>query len=546
MKIMKTYKIMFVAAGILSLSSCMNKLDLYPTNQFTEENYWTNSQKAQSFLNDAYHNMADAERYFYNEALSDNAVNLRGDIQGAASIASGVADPGHGRFSNEWFRRYQSVRNANMLLENIDKVPNMDEALKERMKAEARFIRAFAYFHLATWFGDVPLFSTVISFSDSKTISRSSHQQVISFVLSELDAIESILPVQYPQNERGKITKGAVIGMKARVHLLQSNWQQVIAETEKLIGSTANGAYSLFPSYAGLFEEANEFNSEVIFDFQYVQPDVSYNVFFDIAPLSVGARLNSLAPTKELVDSYLMMNGKRITDPASGYNENDPYVNRDPRLTATVVYHGYQWQRPDGSFKTIYTRPGTDPVRDENRNAADEYRPGSSSSPTGYYFRKYYDLNSGTNFRSGLNLIIIRYADILLMYAEAKNELGQMTEEVWNKTIRAIRQRAGFTAAEALNFNAALSNAQIREIIRNERRTELVLESLRIFDIKRWRIAGQVLNGWVHGAKFGPASVDNGYLRVQQRVFDPAKHYLWPIPRQERNINPNLTQNPNW
>lgn len=546
MKIMKTYKIMFVAAGILSLSSCMNKLDLYPTNQFTEENYWTNSQKAQSFLNDAYHNMADAEKYFYNEALSDNAVNLRGDVQGAASIASGVADAGHGRFSNEWFRRYQSIRNANMLLENIDKVPNMDEALKERMKAEARFIRAFAYFHLATWFGDVPLFNTVISFNDSKTISRSPHQQVISFVLSELDAIESTLPVQYPQNERGKITRGAVIGMKARVHLLESNWQQVIAETEKLITSTANGAYSLFPSYAGLFEEANEFNSEVIFDFQYVQPNVSYNMFFDIAPLSVGARLNSLAPTQELVDSYLMMNGKRITDPASGYNENEPYVNRDPRLTATVVYHGYQWQRPDGSFKTIYTRPGTDPVRDENGNAADEYRPGSSSSPTGYYFRKYYDLNSGTNFRSGLNLIIIRYADILLMYAEAKNELGQMTEEVWNKTIRAIRQRAGFTAAEALNFNAALSNAQIREIIRNERRTELVLESLRIFDIKRWRIAGQVLNGWVHGAKFGPASVDNGYLRVQQRVFDPAKHYLWPIPRQERNINPNLTQNPNW
>lgn len=542
MRIHTRYKILAFVTCILSLSACLNKLDLYPNDQFTEENYWTNSQKAQSFLNDAYHNMTDASRYFYDEALSDNAVNLRGDIEGAMSIASGVADPGNSRFQNEWFSRYQSVRNANMFLENVDKVPEMDEALKERMKAEARFIRAYAYFYLTTWFGDVPLFETVIGFDESKKISRSPQSEVLNFVLKELNEIETILPVKYPDAERGKITRGAVIGLKARVQLYQSNWQAVVTETEKLINNSSNGDYALFPSYAGLFEEANEFNQEVIFDFQYVQPDVTYNLFFDIAPLSVGARLNSLAPTQELVDSYLMLNGKRIGDPDSGYDEDDPYVNRDPRLAATIAYNGYAWRLPNGNTKTIYTKPGSDP----DRSAPDEYKPGASSSPTGYYFRKYYDKNSGTNFRSGLNLIVIRYADILLMYAEAKNELGQMNEEVWNKTIKPVRQRAGFTAPEALDYPSGAGQAALRSTIRNERRTEFVLEDLRIFDIRRWKIAEEVMNGWVHGARFGPASIDNGYLRVQQRVFNPTRDYLWPVPRKERDINKNLTQNPNW
>ncbi len=124
-----------------------------------------------------------------------------------------------------------------------------------------------------------------------------------------------------------------------------------------------------------------------------------------------------MAPTQELVDDYIMLNGKAIGEAGSGYNENDPYINRDPRLTATVVYHNHKWKKPDGSTQTIFIQPGTDP--DQNKKP-DEYAPGAASSPTGYYMRKYYDPASTVNFRSGLNLILIRYADILLMYAEAK------------------------------------------------------------------------------------------------------------------------------
>ena len=147
---------------------------------------------------------------------------------------------------------------------------------------------------------------------------------------------------------------------------------------------------------------------------------------------------------------------------------------------------------------------------------------------------------------SGLNLMLIRYADVLLMYAEAKMELGQFDESIWNQTIRPIRERAGFTDPAALNFPSDLNQQELRELIRNERRIELAMEGLRIFDIRRWEIAEDVLNGWAHGARFSPTSEDDGFLRVNLRTFDPGKHYLWPIPRDERLINPNLTQNPGW
>jgi hypothetical protein len=298
----------------------------------------------------------------------------------------------------------------------------------------------------------------------------------------------------------------------------------------------------LFSSYEGLFLPQNEYNSEDILSLQYVPIQRTWSEFFDMAPLSTGARLNAMAPTQELVDSYVMTNGRRINEPGSGYNEENPYINRDPRLTHTVVYHLYPWKNPDGSTRTIYIKPGTDP----NSSKLDEYATGSSATSTGYYTRKYFDPTYTTGFASGLNLMLIRYADVLLMYAEAKNELAKIDEAVWNQTVRALRSRAGFTDAAALTYPSSLDQGQMREVIRNERRVELAMEGLRIFDIRRWKIAEDVLNGYAHGAKFGPTTVDNGYLRVNQRTFDPGKHYLWPIPRDERNINPNLTQNPGW
>jgi hypothetical protein len=236
-----------------------------------------------------------------------------------------------------------------------------------------------------------------------------------------------------------------------------------------------------------------------------------------------------------------MLNGKTISTSGSGFSETTPYKNRDPRLTATVVYHEFQWKKPDGTFQTIYTKPGTAP---NEAAAVDEYKgQGTNSTSTGYYLRKYYDPTALASFTSGLNLILIRYADVLLMEAEAKNELGQMDQNIWNKTVRAIRTRAGFTDPEALVYNAAWSKSDLQDIIRRERRSELAIEGLRIQDLRRWKTAEVVLNAYPHGAQYGDAATDNGYIRLDKRSFNKDRDYIWAVPQSEKDINPGLGQN---
>src|SRR5690554_1520328 len=542
MKKINKYIVILTAFSALCWTGC-KELDLAPENTFTDLTYWNSEAKAQSVLNTAYSQMFDSNRFFYNEGISDNAYNGRGDTEGAASLAAGTYDPSLGRLQGQWDSNYTGIKTCNILLENIDRVPDMDEGNRARMMAEARFIRAFLHFQLMTWFGDVPLLARDVTIEEAQEVTRTPKAEVLDFILNELDQISQILPTQQdlPESERGRITAGAAMALKARVHLYEGQWQEVVQATEYLINGDDYGNYGLFPSYEGLFLPQNEYSQEDILSLQYVPQFRTWEQFFDMAPLSAGARLNALAPTQELVDSYLTEDGLPIDHPDSGYNEENPYANRDPRLTATIVYHLYEWEE-NGSTHTIYIKPGTDP----DPSAPDEYVPGSSSTTTGYYTRKYFDPTHLVQFASGLNLMLIRYADVLLMYAEAKNELGQLDENTWNLTIRALRERAGFEAVQALQFNSSLGQEEYREIIRNERRVELAMEGLRIFDIRRWRIAEDVLNGWAHGAKFGPPSEDDGYLRVNLRSFDPSKHYLWPIPRDERNLNPNLTQNPGW
>ena len=531
-----------IAGAILVLFTSCNPLDLAPTNKFTEENYWTSPEKANMVLNMAYSQMTSNDYFFSTEALSDNMYEGRGSSSEKA-ISSGQADASNGRFANEWKNCYEGIKTCHTFLENVDRIPVMDEQLKNRMKAEARFIRAFLFFRLTTWYGDVPLFEKDLTLSESKTIARTPQAEVLTFVRNELDAILEFLPTkeEYSDDDKGRITSGAVIAFKARTYLYSNAWANVVTNCENLINSTEFGTYSLFSSYEGIFLPENEYNSEVILDLAYVPSLRTWGNFYDYAPLSVGARVNSLSPTQELVNDYITLNGKTITAAGSGYSETDPYKNRDPRLSATVVYHNYSWKKADGSTQTIYIKPGTAP----NESAAvDEYKgQGTNSTSTGYYMRKYYDPTALASMTSGLNLILIRYADVLLMYAEAKNELNQMDETIWNKTIKALRVRAGFTDPEALVFTAGATKQQLQDIIRRERRCELASEGLRIHDLRRWKTAEVLLNTYPHGAQYGDAATDNGYIRLDKRNFNKDRDYLWAVPQSEKDINPNLGQN---
>lgn len=534
-----TVAVVFLA----SLSGCQD-LDLAPTDKFTEANYWTSAEKASMVLNTAYGQLTSSGRYFSNESLSDNMYEGRGNSS-EKMISSGQADASNSRFSEEWKNSYAGIKTCNVFLENVDKVPNMNETLRTRMKAEARFIRAWLYLQLTTWYGDVPLFEKDITLEESKSISRTPKAAILTFIYNELDEVEAVLPTntEYAEADRGRITKGAAIALKARAYLYQNDWANVVAACEKLIGNTSNGTYALFSSYEGIFKPENEYNSEVILDYQYVPSVRVWEEMYDLAPLSVGARINSKAPTQELVDDYIMMNGKAIKEANSGYDESNPYKNRDPRFAATIVYHGAKWVRPDGTIQTIYIKPGSTPSDNTYGNVDEYIGAGSNSTSTGYYLRKNYDPTSEIGMKSGLNLILIRYADVLLMYAEAMNELGKMDEVVWNKTIRPLRERAGFTDATSLIYP---TEGNMQTIIRRERRVELAMEGLRIFDIRRWKTAENVLNGYPHGAQFGEESIDNGYIRLEKRTFNPERDYLWAVPLSQKDLNPNLGQNPGY
>ena len=531
--------ISFILILTALLSSC-NDLDLAPTNRFTDANYWTSAEKASAVLNMAYSQMFGANYFFANERLTDNLFEGRGNTN-EKIITSGQADAALGRFSSEWADCYKGIKTVHIFLDNVDLVPGMDEGLKDRMKAEARFIRASLFFRLANHYGDVPLFDYDITRQEANTIERSSKAAVIDFVRTELNSIVGSLPKQgeYAERDKGRITQGAVMMLLARTYLYENSWSEVSSITQRIMNGEF-GSYELFPDYSGLFLPQNELNSEVILDLGYTLTLRTWMEMYDGIPISVGGRINAFAPTQELVDDYIMRNGLAINQTGSGYNENDPYVNRDPRFSATIVHHGYQWVNGEGNVSTIYIRPGSS--ADAGASNLDEYSgPGQNSTSTGYYIRKYFDPEAPEGMDAGLNIILMRYADVLLMHAEAKFELGEMNETVWNQTIRPIRVRAGFTDAGALNYP---SGGDLREIIRRERRSELAIEGLRLFDIRRWGTIETVLNTTPRGAKF--AANNTQYIELEPRRFDPARDYLFAIPQSQRDINENLTQNPGY
>lgn len=535
-------KNLIIAFSLLAFAGC-KKLDIAPTDRFSDLTFWTVDVNVNSALNNNYSLLYNSSLYFEPEALSDNAYSPSGDLN---LIASGNATSLTAKFAGDWASYYKTIKSVNIFLENVDQNKTLPAATIARMKAENQFMRAFALFNLSKWYGDVPLPDHDLTPEEAQVIPRSSKAAVSDYIIAQLEAAIPNLPSkdQLPASENGRITKGAALALQMRTLLYQGNkMNEVVAVCEKLINNQAvYGTYSLTSNYSALFSDpaTNKTNSESILSLQYVPTVRTWQNFWDFAPRTVGGRVSAMAPTQELVDDYIMLNGKGIKEAGSGYVESNPYINRDPRLTATVVYDRYTWVNPNNTTKTIYIKPGSDPVQP----GLDEYSPGSqSASATGYYWRKYFDPIALSSFVSGNNLHLFRYAEVLLTYAEAKNALGQMDATIWAKTIGALRARAGFTDPAALSF----PSGDLTAVIRRERRAELAMEGLRTDDIRRWRVAEVTMNGFAHGAKFATdQNLDGGYIRTQQRKFNPQRDYLWAIPSSELSLNKNLTQNPGY
>lgn len=535
------YTITLLFTGSLLFTAC-TKLGVAPTDKFTEANYWTSVDKASAVVNMAYNQMFNSTSLIRNEILSDNVYQGYGNTN-EKLIVSGQADASNGRFASQWDDCYAGIKTCHTFLANVDRVP-MDVALKERMKGEIRFIRASLYLRLTTFFGDVPFFTEDISLAESKTIPQTPNAEIKSWIHTELDEVAALLPsnTEYAAKDRGRITSGAAVALNARAYLYENNFPKVAEYCNKLINTTDFGTYSLFGNYEQLFWADNEFNSEIILAIQYVPQDRTWGDLIDFAPLSAGARLSLAAPTQELVDSYLMTNGNKWVE------GNAPYAGRDLRMGATIAYNGSIWTDRSGANYPIIINPdGVTP----SGKVSDKYTgQGQSSTATGYYYRKYCDPKVSTytsGWESNANLPTIRYADVLLMYAEAMYETGAMTSAIWDQTIKPLRLRAGFdNTTAAVGFPVTATPLELQQIIRNERRVELALEGLRVFDIRRWEIADEVLTGARRGAKFEKVGGSFEYIKLQSGKFNVNRDYLWAIPRKEIVINKNLEQNPGY
>jgi hypothetical protein len=556
MKIQLIKYLIWVVPCLVIITAC-NDLEQAPTNKFTDAEYWTSPDRATQVMNMAYSQMYSFDKIWQDEALSDNLIEVRG-APATTVIRKGQANPSTTIFRDEWKWCFQGIKSANVFMANVDLVPNMDPAVKERMKAEIRFIRAYLFFRLSNFYDAIPFFLEDIDIEGSKTITRTPRATVFTALHQELDEIIPVLPKKEELSaaERGRITKAAAVVLKARLYLMAGDMPNVERSCDYLISNpTEYGHYSLFTTatdhfsaYENLFSSAFEYNDEVILDYAAVPQVRVWTNFIDMVPPSVtGFRVTGKTPTQSLVDSYIMLSsGLPVKGPYTkpvpytfdaSYNDGNMYNGRDPRLAATVVYHGSTWKDRDatGAYieKTININPGSG---DDS-----EYGKSENNTQTGYYVRKLFDIEHGLDLRMHNNVILMRYADVLLMYAEACERNGTFNEGVWNKTIRPIRERAGFTTSAALDYPGT---TDLREIIRRERRCELALEGLRYYDLIRWdgpEAASNLLNGVVYGAKMASALTD--YIRVETFRYAANRDEWWSLPQYDMDKTPTLLPN---
>ncbi len=544
------------AAGLMMFGSCKKYYESVPVEAVTSDYIWdtkdSNGIYASQFLFSIYSSLPDGQNRIsrdFLDAASDDAVTS----QTASAPITLLATSGITIFTNPddlWTNSYASIRKATDFLNNFGKVPLKNASERRSWFGEARVLRAFFYFELVKRYGGIPLVGdSVKNLSDDVQIPRSSFERCINYIVSECDrAADSLRDDPVDASNYGRWTKDGARALKAHALLYAASplynggntgdtlngyagydanrWKRA-ADAAKAIMD--GGHYSLQPNFKDIF--LSQQSVEVIFAKTNTQ-----NFFLDSrnGPINISTApaTGNTSPTQELVDAYGMSNGLPISDPASGYNPQDPYSNRDPRLTYTVLYNGAQWVGIQlQTFNGGVNRPGGT----------------TTQTQTGYYMRKFLgNFENTANYENHFSdWVYYRYGEVLLNFAEASNEFEGPSEEVFS-AVEAVRQRAGLNP-NTLDRN--LSQDSLRTIIRNERHKELAFEEHRYWDIRRWKIAGEVYNnGPLHGISITktPTGFLYNVVPVLNTAFDESKMYFYPIPNSEVVSNTNMRQNPGW
>lgn len=518
-----------LALSVSMLPSCKKDiLDTVPNDRISTEIYWKTESDARNAVNAIYPSL-DAVNLFNLDGVTDIG-HTNTVFTPEYNIENGSYDATHSRVQTEWTSGYRGIYLANTVLDNIDKVSSTNTALINQFKGEAKALRAYFYMKLAGLYGDVPLVTTTISPADGKAVTRTAVSTIWDFVDKELSDAAALLPVTYGAADKGRMTKGAALALKARANLWAGRYAAAATAAKAVMDLNV---YSLLPEYGKLFTYASENSAEVVFDKQFLAGTYAHNAFSFMGPYSQKSSASTYVPVKALVDQYPMKNGKDITDPASGFDPQKPYLNRDPRLRFTMYVDGDAL--PSGIL--FSPTPGG--------GGADEVGKTQYNTTTGFSLKKYCSAEDyAAPGNCGLNFILLRYAEVLLTYAEAKIELNQIDASVLD-AINKVRTRSdvGLPA-----LASGLSQAEMRAAVRRERVLELAWEGWHLFDIRRWKTAETVMPGKVFGMTYYNTSGVAVTVEVPSvvRTFSAAKHYLWPIPQNERTLNPALGQNPGW
>lgn len=528
MSITKIYNYL-IFVSIITLSCNGDILDTIPNDRLSQAMFWRTKEDAIFASNGVYSVLGDQWRYTSMDAYTDIAHFIL-QWRGESLVEKNTFDSSNKVFASEWEYYYKLIGASCTFLENIERVKGIEDDLKKRLVAEIKTLRAFAYINLTMLYGDVPLVKTTLSIEDAKSVNRTPQVAVWDFIAEELTSAATDLPMV--QEDKGRVTQSVALGLKARAMLYAGRYAEARSASKAVIDMGVN---KIFDSYSKLFDYEGEKSSEIMFARQYTKNLDAHSIFSTFTPNSLITKSCQIAPTKPLIDAYLMKStGLPIENSTSGFDPKDPYKDRDPRLYHTVYITGDIL--PDG--KKLNTLPGSGTGDDITTSA-------ENVTPTGWYFKKYLsnaDLKDPNN--CGVNLIYLRYAEVLLTYAEASVEIGGTTiDQSVLDAINEIRRRADVNMPKVTTMN----QDELRQIIRRERMVELAMEGHRLFDIRRWKIAEEVTPGSVKGMTYEDPKAPGTFITVELKgyikEFKPEKHYLWPIPLQEVKLNKNLEQN---
>lgn len=544
MKIKTKYLVLILFTSSIIIS-CDKYLEIESKSQVSDNNLWSTSENADLFLNNVYAGLPGPfTTDDPGENWTDNSMPSRVGPISRNLIALSQYAPNNS--PSEW-GQYTNIRKANLFIEKVTAADLPADWKKIRL-AEARFLRAYYYSRLWMHYGGVPLIVNVLNINeqgDAIFQPRNTAEETFNFLVNECTTIAADLPSDV---EAGRASKGSALTLKGWVELVWASplfnsannmerWQTAANTNKEVIDL---GIYSLFSDYNTLHFEENNNNQEVIFDKQYLGGTSlgSSREGFQ-GPWRVGGTQRSwgnVNPTQELVDEYAMRNGLPIDDPNSGYNPQKPYENREKRFYESIIYDGSEWLGFEMVMKQGVGSPNATDLSDVNE-----------ATNTGYSLRKglnpLYAINGGNQQNSG-NFVIFRYAEVLLSYAEAKNEAEGPSSAVYD-ALNLVRDRSELPA-----LKAGLSKDEMRKAIHRERRVELAFEEKRWSDLMRLKIAEKNLNGEMHAMLIQKTNNIWTYKIIAapggKRQFFADKNYFLPIPQSAIDRNSQLTQNPNY